>query len=211
MQLLIFGFGYTGMALATAAAAASIPVAIATRQSNATPLPGVQLVPFDEPGAALAHATHLVATAAPGDTGDPVLARHGAAIAAAPAVRWIGYLSTTESMATAAVPGWMRPLHPRPPATGGRRRVAAEQAWLASRPDTAVDWVRLAGIYGPGRSALDDIRAGRARRVDKPGHLFGRIHRDDIAGALLAAIGQSCPPARACCTGRTTSLPPVPT
>ena len=36
-------------------------------------------------------------------------------------------------------------------------------------------------------------RAGRARRVDKPGHLFGRIHRDDIAGALLAAIGQSLP------------------
>ena len=52
----------------------------------------------------------------------------------------------------------------------------------------------MAGIYGPGRSVLDDIRAGRARRVDKPDHLFGRIHRDDIALAVLAAMQQERPP-----------------
>ena len=51
----------------------------------------------------------------------------------------------------------------------------------------ALDLFRVAGIYGPGRSAFDDLRAGQARRMDKPGHLFGRIHRDDIAGAVLAA------------------------
>ena len=52
----------------------------------------------------------------------------------------------------------------------------------------------MAGIYGPGRSAFDDLRAGQARRVLKPGHLFGRIHRDDIAAAVLAAMGQDRPP-----------------
>ncbi len=76
--------------------------------------------------------------------------------------------------------------------------MAAERAWAAVRPEAAVDLLRLAGIYGPGRSVLDDVRAGRARRVVKPGHLFGRIHRDDIAGALLAAIGQDRRPASAC-------------
>ena len=30
----------------------------------------------------------------------------------------------------------------------------------------------------------------KARRVIKPGHCFGRIHRDDIAAAVLAAMGQ---------------------
>jgi len=53
---------------------------------------------------------------------------------------------------------------------------------------------RLAGIYGPGRSAFDDLRAGRARRIVNPGHAFGRIHRDDIAAAVLAALGQNPPP-----------------
>ena len=53
-----------------------------------------------------------------------------------------------------------------------------------------MDIFRLAGIYGPGRSAFDDLRAGHARRMDKPGHLFGRIHRDDIARAVVAAMRQ---------------------
>jgi nucleoside-diphosphate-sugar epimerase len=54
----------------------------------------------------------------------------------------------------------------------------------------AVDIFRLAGIYGPGRSAFDDLRAGRARRMIKPGHKFGRIHRDDIARAVVTAMSQ---------------------
>ncbi len=171
----------------------AIPVAVATRQPNATPPAGVQLVPFDDPGAVLSRATHLVATAAPDDAGDPVLASHGAAIAAAPALRWIGYLSTTGVYGDRGGSWVDEGSSPAPSGERGRRRVAAEQAWLATRPDASVDWFRLAGIYGPGRSALDDVRAGRGRRVDKPGHLFGRIHRDDIAGALLAAIAQSLP------------------
>jgi nucleoside-diphosphate-sugar epimerase len=63
---------------------------------------------------------------------------------------------------------------------------------LAGR--VAVDLLRVAGIYGPGRSALDDLRQGRARRVSKPGHVFGRIHRDDIARAVLAAACQDRSP-----------------
>jgi nucleoside-diphosphate-sugar epimerase len=54
-----------------------------------------------------------------------------------------------------------------------------------------VDLIRLAGIYGPGRSPFDDLRAGRARRIDKPGHAFGRIHREDIAEGVLAAMQQA--------------------
>ncbi len=194
MRLVIFGFGYTGTALAIAAAAASIPVTLVTRQADARPPPDVVLAPFGDPGVALADATHLVATAAPGEAGDPVLAQHGAAIAAAPRLRWIGYLSTTGVYGDRSG-GWVdEATEPAPSGARAHRRVAAERAWTAIRPGSAVDLFRLAGIYGPGRSALDDVRAGRARRVDKPGHLFGRIHRDDIAGALLAAIGQARPP-----------------
>jgi nucleoside-diphosphate-sugar epimerase len=47
---------------------------------------------------------------------------------------------------------------------------------------------RLAGIYGPGRSALDSVRAGVARRINKPGHAFGRIHVEDIVQTLLKSF-----------------------
>jgi nucleoside-diphosphate-sugar epimerase len=85
-------------------------------------------------------------------------------------------------------------LAPRRACARGQRRVAAEQAWCAAARGRAVDLFRLAGIYGPGRSVFDDLLAGRARRVAKPGHAFGRIHRDDIAGAVLAAAGQEPAP-----------------
>ena len=78
----------------------------------------------------------------------------------------------------------------------GQRRLDAEDAWAGFADRYAVDIFRLAGIYGPGRSAFDDLRAGRARRMIKPGHQFGRIHRDDIARAVVAAMRQDRPPGR---------------
>jgi nucleoside-diphosphate-sugar epimerase len=190
MHLVIFGLGYTGAALAEAAAGAGVRTTVVTRQARPAGLGGVAFAGFDDPAAALANATHLVATAAPGEAGDPVLARHRALVAAAPALRWIGYLSTTGVYGDRGG-GWVdEDTAPAPGNERGVRRVQAEQAWSAIRPDAAVDLFRLAGIYGPGRSVFDDLRAGQARRVYKPGHVFGRIHRDDIAGALLAAIRQ---------------------
>ncbi len=191
MHLLVFGLGYTGTELARQAALAGLRVSVATRQRTVPAPAGVALATFDDPP--WRDVTHLVATAAPGDSGDPVLARHAASIAAAPALRWIGYMSTTGVYGDRRG-GWVdETTPPRPSSERGRRRVGAEQAWSAARPRAAVDLLRLAGIYGPGRSVFDDLRAGRARRVDKPGHEFGRIHRDDIAGALLAAIRQDRP------------------
>ena len=52
---------------------------------------------------------------------------------------------------------------------------------------------RLAGIYGPGRSALDTVRSGRARRIVKPGQVFSRIHVADIAAVLEASIARPNP------------------
>jgi nucleoside-diphosphate-sugar epimerase len=70
-----------------------------------------------------------------------------------------------------------------------RRRVAAEQAWAAL--PCAVDILRAGGIYGPGRSALEDVQDGSARRTLKPGHAFSRVHVEDIAQAVLAAMASA--------------------
>ena len=200
MQLIVFGLGYTGREIAARAAALGARVVATSRtpERHEAP-PGVELVAFDAAGPALLAATHVLTTAAPDERGDPVLRRFGAALpAAVPAAlgtpRWAGMLSTTGVYGDRAG-GWVdEDTPPAPTGPRGTRRLEAEQAWAAAFPGAAVDLFRVAGIYGPGRSVLDEVRAGQARRVDKPGHLFGRIHRDDIAHAVLAAMAQERPP-----------------
>jgi nucleoside-diphosphate-sugar epimerase len=193
--LLIFGFGYSGRAIAKLAVKAGFEVFATSRNIDAVPPEaGVTLMPFNMAEIAIRNASHILATAAPDDAGDPVLARYAAAIAAAPELRWICYLSTTGVYGNRDG-GWVdETTAPDPQSPRAQRRVQAEADWRAHDKQCAVDIFRLAGIYGPGRSMFDDLRAGTARRVVKPGHLFGRIHRDDIAAGVLAAIQQNPPP-----------------
>jgi nucleoside-diphosphate-sugar epimerase len=176
-----FGVGYVGAALAEVMAAEGLPVVGITRAN------------FADAGVVIAAATHLLSTIPPDDAGDPVLLRHGQAIASASRLKWIGYVSTTGVYGDRNG-GWVdENTAPAPGSDRSRRRLAAEQAWHGLADRRAVDLFRLAGIYGPGRSALDNLRAGTARRVLRPGHTFGRIHRDDIVRAVLAAMWQERP------------------
>jgi len=190
LNLLIFGHGYSGRAIALAAVRQGYHVTVTSRQTDAAMLDhGVNIIPFVDAEAAIEDATHIVTTAAPDERGDPVLARYAAQIAVAGALTWIGYLSTTGVYGNRDG-GWVdETTTPAPQSARAERRVAAEAAWADF--NVAVDIFRLAGIYGPGRSMFDDLRDGTARRVVKPGHLFGRIHRDDIALGVLAAIRQN--------------------
>ena len=194
-HLLVFGLGYTGTAIAARAAAVGWRVTATRRTpSGRSAPPGGSLIGFNDAAAPLARATHVLQTAAPDGGGDPALARYGVAISASPCLRWAGYLSTTGVYGDRDG-GWVDEDTPAAPtAARAQRRVAAEGAWVAALPGRAVDLFRVAGIYGPGRSAFDDLRSGQARRVLKPGHLFGRIHRDDIAAAVLAAMEQERAP-----------------
>jgi nucleoside-diphosphate-sugar epimerase len=186
VRLLIFGAGMSGLAIARLAASRGLAAGVTSR-GRLDPPPGVTLVPFESAAEAIAQATCIVSTAPPDSSGDPVLARWGAAITAGPAT-WLGYLSTTGVYGNHDG-GWVdEDTTPTPHAARSHRRLASEQEWRAAAAGRPLDIMRLAGIYGPGRSALDDVRSGRARRVIKPGHAFGRIHRDDIAAGVLAAI-----------------------
>ncbi len=197
-RLLIFGLGYSGRAIARAAQAAGF--AVTGTRRGAEPEPGIPLVPFDAADEALAAATHILATAPPGGTGDmgeagdPVLARYGEAIRATKNLRWVGYLSTTGVYGDRGGAWVDEETPPAPSGPRGRRRLAAETAWRAAAAAHPLDLARLAGIYGPGRSPLDAVRAGAARRILRPGHAFGRIHRADIAAGVLAAMRQDRPP-----------------
>ena len=188
-MLLIFGLGYCGHAVAALARDAGFTVCATVRDAQ-----GDGTIAFGQADNAIAAATHLLSTVPPDQTGDPVLARFAEAIAAAPRLRWIGYLSSTVVYGDRGG-GWVdEDTPPAPTQDRGHRRLAAESAWAGFADRHAVDIFRLAGIYGPGRSALDDLRAGRARRIARPNHAFGRIHRDDIARAAVAAMRQARPP-----------------
>jgi nucleoside-diphosphate-sugar epimerase len=139
---------------------------------------------------AVREADVVLASVPPDETGDPVLAAFGDAFAQARRLRSVVYLSTVGvygdrrgewvDEATPAAPGSPR----------SRERLAAEQAWqdLGARCGIAVAILRLAGIYGPGQNALMQIARGNVRRIVKPGQVFNRIHVDDIAQAIDAAI-----------------------
>ncbi len=214
-SLLIFGHGYTGRAVAqhatdinvlatsrsvvsaTVSATGSAAGDIALHRSGSPGRTGtpaqassVTLVPFAAAEPAIAAATHILVTAPPDAGGDPVLNRYADAIPTAPMLRWIGYLSSTVVYGDRGG-DWVDEASPASPSQPrGQRRLETEQAWSRFASRYAVDLFRLAGIYGPGRSAFDDLRAGTARRISKPDHLFGRIHRDDIAQAVTAAMRQ---------------------
>ncbi|MBL6455831.1 SDR family oxidoreductase [Belnapia sp. T6] len=192
LSLVIAGLGYSGEAVARDAEAAGIAVSGTVRDAARADPP--RRIPFAEAGPVIAAATHLLVTAAPGEGGDPVLAAHAAAIAAAPALRWIGYVSTTGVYGDRGG-AWVEETDaPSPGQDRSRRRLEAERQWEALADRRAIDIFRAGGIYGPGRSAIEELRAGTARRTVKPGHAFSRIHRDDIALAVCAALRQDLPP-----------------
>lgn len=206
--LFCFGLGYSALALAHRLKAKGWAVAGTCRSAEsqaALAAEGIAVtrssreqVPVD-PAGALASATHLLISVPPDESGDPVLALYGDAIRARHAAgnpfAWVGYLSTTGVYGDRGG-GWVDENDPLTP-TGerGQRRVDAERAWLdlLEQNGVPVHLFRLAGIYGPGRSALDTIRAGKAQRVVKPGQVFSRTHVEDIAAILEASIARPNP------------------
>jgi nucleoside-diphosphate-sugar epimerase len=144
-----------------------------------------------DPARALAGVTHLLCSIPPDDAGDPALRAHEADVVRhGRGLRWIGYLSTTGVYGDHGG-AWVDETTPAAPASDrARRRLAAEQQWQAVGRQTgaATHVFRLPGIYGPGRSALDQVRAGTARRIARPGQVFSRIHIEDAATTILASM-----------------------
>jgi nucleoside-diphosphate-sugar epimerase len=203
--LFCFGLGYTAGFLARTLGAEGWRIAGTSRDAAACARLAAEgfdmhLFAPDRPlaapaVAALGAATHLLSSVPPDAAGDPVLAAHGADIAALKQLRWVGYLSTTGVDGDRGGAWVDEGSALTPSGERGRRRVAAEAGWLdlRRRHGLPVHVFRLAGIYGPGRSALDTVREGRARRIDKPGQVFSRIHVADIVATLRASMARPDP------------------
>lgn len=196
--LLSFGHGYSARALSARLVGEGWRVIGTTRRpENADRVRASGAEPLIWPGGDLADAldsaTHILVSAGPTESGDPVLAGAGAAIAArAGKYAWAGYLSTTGVYGDRGG-DWVDETSPcRPSTRRGQWRLEAERAWQAI-PGLALHIFRLAGIYGPGRGPFAKVRDGSARRIIKPGQVFSRTHVEDIAAVLAASIAAPNP------------------
>ncbi len=177
-RLFIFGLGYSATHIAALATARGWEVVSTGRAGT---------LAFDDRATvrlALADAAHVLSSVPPDGTGaDPVLDHYGDALGG----KWLGYLSTTGVYGDCGG-AWVDESAPVVGDGGGTGRRTA-------RADCDAQWLargarvfRLPGIYGPGRSALDRVRAGTAHRIDLPGQVFSRVHVADIASGVVAAL-----------------------
>lgn len=180
-RLLIFGMGYTSARLADRLRRDGWQVTGTRRENDG------ENIAFEDSAAvtkAIDGATHILSSVPPIRAGgDPVLERYGAQITDVQA-QWVGYLSATGVYGDTGG-AWVD----ESAQTGtGRRaeRSKADDAWQALRSDMHL--FRLPGIYGPGRSALQRVKSGKARRIDLSGQIFSRIHVDDIVSAIIASF-----------------------
>ena len=177
-RLFIFGLGYTAKRIAQALTARGWEV-VATGSDGALDFADREAV-----GRALASCSHVLSSVPPADDSDPVLDLYAEALGG----KWLGYLSSTGVYGDAAG-AWVDEASP----TGiGRRsaRAQCDSRWL----DQGARVFRLPGIYGPGRSAFERVRQGKAHRIDLPGQVFSRVHVEDIVSGVVAALESDAAP-----------------
>jgi len=151
--------------------------------------------PLADPLYMMGNVTHLLISTPPDDDGDPVFNIHAQDILRLKNLEWVGYFSTTGAYGDRGGKWVDETSEVRPSTKRGSRRAKAEEQWLSLFKgfDLPVHIFRLSGVYGPGRSAIDSVRAGIARRIDKPGHAFSRIHVEDIVQTLQASFDHPAP------------------
>jgi nucleoside-diphosphate-sugar epimerase len=198
-RLFSFGLGFSAQALAKRLALQGWEIAgtardeAKIRQLNDQGYAATRFA--GEPGnpeflAELKGSTHLLHSIPPGANGDPVLTHYRNDIAKLGSLEWIGYLSTVGVYGNQQGNWVDETTPPKPNSARTEARVIAEKAWLDFGTDIGapVQVFRLAGIYGPGRSVFDKLATGTARRINKDGKVFSRIHVSDIASVLEASI-----------------------
>lgn len=201
-KLFCFGYGYTSDHLARALIQEGGWQICGTTRAEEKRIymteRGIHAHFFDEdqslsdPYSALEGTTHLLISTPPDDEGDPTFRMHSEDIADIQGLEWVGYLSATSVYGDreGGIVDEFSEL--RPNNRRGSRRMKAEQQWMSLQVSCHLPLhiFRLAGIYGPGRSALDSVRAGVARRINKPGQVFNRIHVEDIVQVLRASMSR---------------------
>jgi nucleoside-diphosphate-sugar epimerase len=201
-QLFCFGLGFSSQALAKRLLLQGWDVSGTVRgEQEDSCANNISVFPFDgsrsttEISEAISCVTHLLITIPPQPLGDVVLENFAEEISRARQLQWIGYISSTGVYGDTQGE-WVDESSPLLASTNSnRQRIEVESAWLKLGKDYGLRVMvfRCVGIYGPGRNLLISVRQGRARRIDKPGLVFSRIHSEDLAQTLEASMKKPQP------------------
>jgi dTDP-D-glucose 4,6-dehydratase len=196
-QLFCFGLGFSSQALAKRLLPKGWDVSGTIRgEQEDICAKKISVFPFDgsrsttEISEAISRATHLLITIPPQPLGDVVLENFAEEISRARQLQWIGYISSTGVYGDTQGE-WVDESSPLLASTDrNRQRIEVESAWLKIGNDHGLPVMifRCVGIYGPGRNLLVSVRQRRARRIDKPGLVFSRIHSEDLAQTLEVSM-----------------------
>ena len=146
---------------------------------------------------ALYESSHVLSTVPPlGDGTDPVIYEHGEDLSflrEEGCAEWLGYLSSTGVYGDHNGAWVDEDTIPRPTLPRTRARFAAERAWdkLGGSFSLPVHIFRLAGIYGPNRSALDTVAkysSDLKQCVVDDTTFISRVHVQDIVDVLAASM-----------------------
>ncbi|QPJ62548.1 MAG: SDR family oxidoreductase [Candidatus Nitronauta litoralis] len=199
-----FGLGYTGTALCELLLKEGWSVSGTCRtkiEQSALNSLGFNTCLFDGASSetklleSLASASHLLSTVPPGESGDPILPFLEKHLKNTGGFSWVGYLSTTGVYGHRDGSWVNEDSETNPQSVRGLKRLAAEQAWtnLSKQYSLPLHIFRLSAIYGPGRNSLLRVLDGKARRIDRPGLFFSRIHLTDLIQVIRASIEASNP------------------
>ncbi len=192
-NLLFFGFSYTANTLLPLLTQAGFATTGTSRTPTMDNSP-IHLIDFQSADIEqhLSQCTHLLISIPPSQSGhDIVLSNYADLIAKyAPQIKWIGYLSSTGVYGNHHGEWVNEESACHPTGNNAILRLAAEREWMAYavKYQLPLHIFRLAGIYGTGRNALARILGGKKQSIYKEGHVFSRIHVEDIANVLMASI-----------------------
>ena len=199
--LLIFGFGYTAKFICKKLLKKNWQVYCTTRSSEKIKeIKDLKAIPVffnDEEKIknVLSEDNYILTTAPPENSKDPVVENYGHLLKKnSERVKWAGYLSTTSVYGDKKGEWVTEDTELEPNLERSISRVAAENSWIKLGENLLIKTVifRLAGIYGPGRSLVDRLMKDEdVYIVDKPAHLFNRIHVEDIVGVVEKAMSSS--------------------
>lgn len=194
-HLFCFGYGYCAKAVVSHVSVSERHWKFSGTKRAKTKEDDVEIYQFDSMLAIPRDVTHILISIPPKDDGDIVLSRFAQHINKLPKLQWIGYISTTGVYGDAKGE-WVdeeSPINPSNPFS--KKRILAEHQWqdFCQKYKLPLVIFRIAGIYGPGRSAIDQILTDKAMIIDKPDQVFSRIHIDDIAHIIHASIETPTP------------------
>jgi nucleoside-diphosphate-sugar epimerase len=190
-KLLIFGYGYVAAYIAASLDKNQWDIIGTTRSSQAQ----TNIIEYNKEqiSKALETVTHIIISIPPKENGDLVLSEFKELLSAAINLKWIGYLSSSSVYGNHHGAWVDENTQLIPISERAKNRVLAEKQWLdfGRQHNININIFRLAGIYGPGRNALEAVKEGRAKSILKKGHYFSRIHVKDIASIVKLAISNN--------------------